>query len=204
MKALAGLVLCGGESRRMGMDEALLALEGRPLVLRVAERLARVADPILLAPGRPGRLGDLGYQEVADKPPGTGPLAGLVAGLAASPHRLIATLAVDMPLASPEVFRLLAELHKGEDAVVPVTASGPEPLHAVFDAAALASLRASLSERRRGLREALSRLRVREVSEAEWREADQTGRFATNVNRASDLAALGDDDAGATLTTFPR
>jgi len=204
VKALAGLVLCGGESRRMGIDKALLALEGRPLVLRVAERLARVADPILLAPGRPGRLGELGYQEVPDEVPHAGPLAGLVAGLAAAPHRLVAAVAVDMPLTSPDLFRLLAELHEGEDAVVPVTASGPEPLHAVFDAAALQSLRASLSEGRRGLREALSRLRVREVSEAEWREADPTGRFATNVNRAGDLAALRGDDARAARTTFPR
>jgi molybdopterin-guanine dinucleotide biosynthesis protein A len=192
VKALAGLVLCGGESTRMGTEKALLDLAGRPLVIRVAELLAQVADPILLAPGRPGRLGDMAYREVADEVSGAGPLAGLAAGLAASPHQMMASVAVDMPLASPEVFRLLADLHEGEDAVVPVSPSGYEPLHAVFDVAALPKLRACLKEGRHGLREALSTLWVREVSEADWREADPTGRFALNINRPGDIAALRD------------
>jgi hypothetical protein len=41
------------------------------------------------------------------------------------------------------------------------------------------------------MRAVLKGLRVREVPEAEWRVADPTGRFALNLNRAEDLAALG-------------
>ena len=81
MKAMAGVVLCGGGSRRMGADKALLELDGQPLVLRVAGLLAEAADPVFLAPGRPGRLGDLGYAELEDPVPDAGPLAGLAAGL---------------------------------------------------------------------------------------------------------------------------
>lgn len=174
----------------MGVDKALLAVEGVPLVLRVAGRLSRVAHPVILAPGAPGRLGDLGYQEVADAVPGEGPLAGLVAGLEASPHLLTAVVAVDMPLASPEVFRLLAALRGEEDAVVPVTADGPQPLHAVYARSALPALRAALAGGRLALRAALEGLRVREVGEDEWRRADPAGTFALNLNTAADLARL--------------
>ena len=174
----------------MGTDKAMLEVGGEPLVLRVARRLAGAASPVILAPGRPGRLGDLGYPEVADERPAAGPLGGLVAGLAASPSALLAVVAVDMPLASPAVFRLLATLRRDEDAVVPVTSSGLEPLHAVYAHRALASLRASLEEGRLGLRAALARLSVRQVAEEEWRAADPTGRFALNLNVARDLAAL--------------
>ena len=76
-------------------------------MLRVAGRLGRIADPVILAPGRPGRLGHLGLPEVADEVPAAGPLAGLCAGLAASPHPLMAVVAVDMPFASAEVMTLL-------------------------------------------------------------------------------------------------
>jgi molybdopterin-guanine dinucleotide biosynthesis protein A len=185
---LAGLVVCGGASRRMGSDKALVEVEGRPLVLRVAERLREIADPVILAPGRPGRLGRLGYLEVADEVADAGPLAGLVAGLAASPHELTAVVAVDMPFASARLFALLAGLHDREhDAVVPVSAHGPEPLHAVYARSAVLPLRSALLEGRLDLRAALTGLRVRVVLEREWIAADPTRRFALNVNRPEDL-----------------
>lgn len=187
MTGLTGLVLCGGEGRRMGADKALLKFDGRPLVRVVAERLARAADPVLLAPGTPGRLGAPGYAEVADPLPGAGPLAGLAAGLAASPHPLVATCAVDMPLVSPEVFALLVRLRRDEDAVVPVTDTGPHPFHAVYWVGALPEVRAALDAGRLRAMDLLSRLRVREVPEREWRSADPTGLFATNLNLPEDL-----------------
>jgi molybdopterin-guanine dinucleotide biosynthesis protein A len=180
----------------MGTEKALIPLGGRPLVLHVAALLERAADPVLVAPGRPGRLGRLGYAEVEDEVPHSGPLGGLVAGLAASPHPLLAAVAVDMPFASPALFELLAGLHEGEDAVVPRTGprSEPQPLHAVYSAAALPALRAALAQGRLALHEVLTHMRVRWVGEDEWSVADPTGRFAINLNRAEDLGLL--EDAG--------
>jgi molybdopterin-guanine dinucleotide biosynthesis protein A len=117
-------------------------------------------------------------------------LGGLVAAMAASPHPLVAALAVDMPFASPALFRLLRQLHAGEDAVVPITASGSEPLHAVYAVRCLASLRGALVGGRLGVRSALRTLVVREVRESEWRQADPSGRFALNLNRGEDLKLL--------------
>jgi len=144
----------------------------------------------LLATGRPGRLGPLGYAEVADEVPGSGPLGGLTAGLAASPHQLVAVVAVDMPFASPQVLSLLGTLRMDEDAVVPVTDGGPEPLHAVYARDALPMLRQALEEGRWTLREVVESLHARFVPPAEWREADPLARFALNLNRVGDLALL--------------
>lgn len=188
---LAGLVLCGGAGRRMGGDKALLEFEGEPLVLRVARRLGQVADPVLLAPGRAGRLGDLGYAEVADASEQSGPLGGIVAGVAASPHDLVAVAAADMPFASPPLFRLLAALHADDDVVVPVVGGQLEPLHAVYARSSLPALRATLQARRLELRAALLNLRTRQVLEPEWRGADLTGGFAHNLNRPEDLSVPG-------------
>lgn len=175
----------------MGSEKALIRVGDEPLVLLVAGRVARVADPVFLATGRPGRLGTFTYPEVADESPGAGPLAGVAAGLAASPHELMAVVAVDMPFASGELLVLLAALHDGEDAVVPVSTHGLEPLHAVYARRALPSLRAALRGGTLSMRAVLSELQVREVREQEWRRADPVGRFALNVNRVEDLAALG-------------
>jgi molybdopterin-guanine dinucleotide biosynthesis protein A len=136
-----------------------------------------------------------GYAEVADEVPDlvmeAGPLGGLAAALAASPHPLLAAVAVDMPFASAGLLRLLAGLCGGEDAVVPVTAHGREPLHAVYSAASLPAMRTALAEGRFALQALLDVLEVREVREDEWRQADPEGRFALNLNRAKDLSELG-------------
>jgi molybdopterin-guanine dinucleotide biosynthesis protein A len=193
--AVAGLVLCGGGSRRMGMDKATLPVGGRPLVRVVAERLAAFADPVFLAPGTIGRLGMLGYPEVADAVPDAGPLGGLAAGLDASPHPLLAVCAVDMPFASPEVYRLLLSLVGDQQAAVPVTERGPQPLHAVYSTSALPAVRAALREGHLRALDLLADLRVREVRQDEWGAADPRGRFAVNVNRPEDLAEAEATDA---------
>jgi molybdopterin-guanine dinucleotide biosynthesis protein A len=184
---LSGLVLAGGASTRMGEDKALMFFEGRPLIGRVAERLALATDPLMVASGRTGRLGSIGFQEVVDFAPGCGPLGGLLAGLLASPHQLTAVVAVDMPLVSAELISFLASLHQDEDAVVPLGETGAEPLHAVYSRSAVPAMRRSLLEGRYGLRHLLSQLRVRQVAAAEWAHLDVDPRFAFNINRPGDL-----------------
>lgn len=188
---LAGLVLCGGGSRRMGTDKGELSFDGVPLIERVVSRLAGAADPILLAAGMPGRFARLGLREVEDRPGGIGPLGGLIAGLEASPHELVAVVAVDHPFVNAEVLSLLARLRQAEDAIVPVTSSGTQPLHAVYARAAVPHLLRTARDHRYALRAALDGLTIRFVPRDEWVTADPTGRFAMNVNRPEDLSGLG-------------
>jgi molybdopterin-guanine dinucleotide biosynthesis protein A len=175
----------------MGRDKALIGVGGEPLFLRVARTMAEVADPVLLAPGARGRLGDTGFADVEDERPDAGPLGGILAGLTASPHPLTAVVAVDMPFASASVLALLASRAAGYDAVVPLTADGLQPLHAVYAASALEPLRAALADGTRGVLVALERLRVDIVGPEVWGAADPTGGFAFNLNRPEDLATFG-------------
>jgi len=178
------------------MDKALLLFDGEPLVLRVARRMGVSASPVLLAPGVRGRLGELGYDEVDDAVEGSGPLGGLVAGLAASPHPLVAVAAVDMPFASPQLFTLLARLAGDDDAAIPVTDRGVQPLHAVYSVRALPALRAALRSGRLAMREVVAEaLRVRLVEEREWESVEPTGRFALNLNRPEDYSSRSATDA---------
>src|SRR5918996_1835147 len=155
---VSGVVLCGGASTRMGRDKALIEIGGKPLVRLVAERVAECADPVLLASGASRRFGSLPYEEIADAAPGTGPLAGLVAALSASPHDLVVAAAVDMPFVSADIFRLLLDLRANEDAVVPVTDDGRQPLHALYHRSALPYLAQALERGRYRLRDALDGL----------------------------------------------
>jgi molybdopterin-guanine dinucleotide biosynthesis protein A len=185
--ALTGLLLAGGHSTRMGADKAFLEFEGEPLARRVASALDSVCDEVLVASGDGRRLDWLKLEQVPDVLQDAGPLAGMVAGLERARYPLVAVAAVDMPYASPAVFALLARLHEGQDAVVPETAEGLQPLHAVYARTAATGLRDALEQGERSVRRALEALEVRVVPPAEWQAADPTGSFARNINRPEDL-----------------
>ncbi len=184
---LAAVVLCGGRSRRMGTDKALIPVGAEPLVHRVAGRLASAADPVLIAPGVPGRLGPMPYREVGDACDGCGPIGGIVAALEASPHELLAVVAVDMPFADAALFGLLARSWAGEHAVIPVTERGPEPLHAIYAKAALPRLRRAVDDGRFAMHDAVETLHVRRVPPDEWLAGGVDARFALNLNSPEDL-----------------
>ncbi|HEX5999379.1 MAG TPA: molybdenum cofactor guanylyltransferase MobA [Hyphomicrobiaceae bacterium] len=104
--AVTGVILAGGQSRRMGGgDKGLLDLAGKPMLSHVIERLGSQVDRMVInANGDPARLAGFDLPVVADSVPGfAGPLAGVLAGMRwsranAPAARWIATAAGDAPL----------------------------------------------------------------------------------------------------------
>ena len=185
--ALTGLILAGGRSLRMGRDKATLEYDGEPMLLRVARLLGEACDEILVASGDGERLEAFGLPQVRDAAPAAGPLGGLVAGLDRASNPLVAAVGVDMPFVNAGLLHAMADSFGSEDAAVPLSDGGPEPLHAVYARAASERLRASLVAGTFGLRTALETLRVRLVDQTIWRAFDPAGAFARNLNEPADL-----------------
>jgi len=133
---VVGVVLAGGESRRMGRDKATLATSRGSLPGLAALRLAAVCPEVALADGGRQLVPEL--RSVADGP-GSGPAAGILGAAAAYPGRSLLVLACDLPEV-PEA--LLAELARpsGFDWVVPRWQGRIEPLVALYRPPALAAL----------------------------------------------------------------
>src|SRR6516164_9122882 len=96
-RAVVGLVLAGGRSVRFGGEKAAAELQGKPLLLWAAERLA-AACPAVAVNARPGSEAErlAGALPVLHDRPGDadGPLAGVRAGLEWSAGRAASFLAV--------------------------------------------------------------------------------------------------------------
>ena len=112
-----GLVLAGGQARRMGGgDKALLTIGGTTILQRVLDRLLPQCTKIVLnANGDPARFAMTGLPVVADSVPGfAGPLAGILAGLDwAAAHAPGLAWIVSVPGDCPFVPRdLAARLHQ--------------------------------------------------------------------------------------------
>jgi len=137
-----GVVLAGGDGRRIGGDKATVELEGRPLllyplaVLRAAfETVAVVAKT---ATALPPLDADVVIWLEADEP--HHPLAGIVHALRCA-RRPIVVVAADMPFVTRGLVTALArERARGAPAVVPRAAGRLQPLCARYDPAALTGL----------------------------------------------------------------
>lgn len=110
-KAVSGLVLCGGQSRRMGRPKELLPFGPTTMLGRVLETVARamstvdvVAGPQTLLPELPPNVG-----VIRDPVEGLGPLQGLAAGLSSLEGRFDAAFVAscDAPLLHPDVVDLI-------------------------------------------------------------------------------------------------
>ena len=132
MNGITGIVLAGGQGRRMGsVDKGLQLLHGMPMVARVLARLTpQVGEILINANQNREAYAAFGHRVVADDIAGfAGPLAGLHAGLKAAAHPLAVTVPCDSPfLPSDLVARLRAALGERDLAV----AKTGQQAHPVF------------------------------------------------------------------------
>ncbi|MGH3799810.1 MAG: molybdenum cofactor guanylyltransferase [Pseudonocardiaceae bacterium] len=136
--AVAGVVLAGGRSSRMGTSKAALEWHGSTLLRRTLGVLARAVDGPLLVVRAPGQLlPEIPSQAdvVEDPEEGLGPLQGIAAGLAALSGRaqIAFVCSTDLPFLHPVfVRRVLSALIDGTDVVLPIARGFPQPLAAAY------------------------------------------------------------------------
>jgi molybdopterin-guanine dinucleotide biosynthesis protein A len=133
---ITGVVLAGGQGRRMGtVDKGLVLLRGRPMVQHVLERLApQVGEILINANQHVAEYAALGHPVIPDAIGGfAGPLAGLHVALTHAAHPTVATVPCDSPfLPADLVSRLCAALDAGAaELAVARTFDQPHPVFAL-------------------------------------------------------------------------
>lgn len=190
---LFGLVLAGGDSRRMGRDKGSLDYRGRPLVVRAWQALDAVCASayVSVRDAQATMPAYAGLPLIADRGGGRGPVMGLLAAWAEHPSAAWLLLAADMPLVDE---LLLGSLIAARDSTRPATVfvhpdGTLEPLCAIYEPAARAGLAERVAAGRRSLRAFLDAGRPRTAGLAE------PGRLI-NVNSVAELGRLQSGDAG--------
>lgn len=201
---ISAAVLAGGRSRRFGeTDKALADLDGRPMIRHVAERVAPVADELVVncrASQRPALADALedapltprfAVDDVRDQ----GPVYGLRTALRAAAGRTAVVVACDMPDVDPALLDLLTERARASRArATVVRADGRrQPFPGVYDVdrtRECCDVAVARDDRR--LQVVLDRLRTGAVV-----PTAETGfvssRAPSNVNTETDLETVATD-----------
>jgi molybdenum cofactor guanylyltransferase len=176
----------------MGRDKARMDLDGHSLLERAAATLCELTPDVRLASGRAARYADLGFEEVLDRCPGAGPLAGLEAGLARAGAGYVLVLPVDMPRVRAADLATLLEHAQSEDLDVCVLAGpqGVEPLCGVYHARMAHAVHAALDADQRKVTASFTQ----RLADGTWprigfvplQELERPG-IESNINNASDL-----------------
>lgn len=185
---MAGIVLTGGASRRMGFDKASMSVDGVPC----AERTARLLQTVVSVAVEVGP-GVSGLPAVEEDLPGSGPLVAVVAGAAELRRRGhvhgALVLACDLPLLTEAVLTTIARW-PGDGSVVPVVEGRPQPLCARWSADDLDVAGELAGTGNRSMRALLERPGVVLIDEASWPGDVDRSAFA-DADTPTDLDRLG-------------
>jgi len=171
----------------MGRDKALLPWPGGDLLDHALARLQPVTGDVRILAGAEARYLDRRVPVEVDAESDMGPLAGLLAALGGAPDGVL-LLGVDLPLIPVALLRRLAELgHETEDdAIVPVSRRGPEPLCAVYRGTCLEPVRRRAAAGQMKMTGFWPDIRVREVLPDELTAFGDPDALFLNINTPDD------------------
>lgn len=183
---VTGIVLAGGQGRRMGgVDKGLQLLSGKPMIEHVIARLAPQVDEIVInANQNLEAYAQFGHQVVSDQVGGfAGPLAGLHAGLQAAQQPLVVTAPCDSPFLPPDLVARLSSALGANDLAVAKTGTQAHPVFALVHRGLLDHLAAYLAGGGRKIDAWYASLKVVEVS------FDDEAEAFSNINTREELKA---------------
>jgi molybdopterin-guanine dinucleotide biosynthesis protein A len=200
MLRVGGIVLCGGQSQRMGRPKAWLPFGDELLLPRVVRLLRQAVDPVVVVAAPDQDVPPLpdGVPVVRDAAEGRGPLQGLAAGLAALRGHADAAYAssCDVPLLRPTFVRRMVELLGDHLICVPRVDGRLHPLAAVYRLDVLATVHRLLAEDRLRTSALCEAVPARVVGPAELEDVDPGLHTLRNLNTPEEYEAALRDVVG--------
>ncbi len=195
MESIAGFILAGGESRRMGTDKWRLVLNGQSFVERIANEISAVT-PIVISPvtvvgniiDKTAAGAQIDLPTAPDVYPGWGALGGVHAALSACASDWALVVACDFPFVTRELFGRLASLREGFEAVAPVQSDQiPQPLCALYRVEpCLGRAGQMIKSGERKPIALLQSVRTRWVPFSEIEDLPEAAQFFDNINTPQD------------------
>lgn len=189
------ILLSGGLSRRFGQDKCLRSLAGKTLVTHVLDRVATVAEEIVIVAGSTTQQNVLSKavgqkaRVIVDSHGNHSPLIGALTGLENVEADYALLLPCDAAFVSRDIAKLLLDLCEGRSAAIPRWPDGKiEPLQAAYDVKlAREAAQTAYREGKRDMIGMTARLRnIRYISTLVLQQYDEKLVTFFNINTVED------------------
>lgn len=187
---VTGVLLAGGNSRRMGEDKRYLVVGEQTLLERGLAVLRSLFQQVLVVIAQDSPPLEVDARVVRDLLPDCGSLGGLHSGLTEATTPYIFVVACDMPFLDPAVIAQFTSRRATADIVMAKLAGRLHPMHALYGKRCLQVVEQMIRARELKIQDMVSQasLRVHYVTEADLLTIDPSGRSFHNVNTPADLA----------------
>ena len=188
------VILAGGKSSRMGIDKALLELNGKTFIEQISKELEWFEEKII-AHGNIRELSDTIWTVISDIYPNHGPLGGIHSALSVCQSDALFVVTCDMPLLKSSLAHKLCDImcesedmsQTVYDAVISVGEDGKiHPLCGVYRKSVLPILEEQILSGRNKVMEALKKLHVKYITIDSAMDTQQL----FNVNTPQDYEKL--------------
>jgi molybdopterin-guanine dinucleotide biosynthesis protein A len=189
IKKITGVVLGGGQSRRMGQDKRFLEWEGTKFLDKVCLAMGELFDEVLLVTAIADySCGHLPVRLVTDAIPQKGSLGGLYTGIKEASHPFVFVVACDMPFLNALAISRLCALPES-DVVMAKLSTGLQPLHGRYSKRCYPIMEQMILEGNLRIRSLVnhSSLSVQLIEESMFEDIDPHCYSFLNINTPSDL-----------------
>jgi molybdopterin-guanine dinucleotide biosynthesis protein A len=179
---MTGIVLSGGESRRMGTDKAFLKVDGVPMIEHVLRTLQGVVSRIIIVTNSPDSYASYDVEVVTDACDKRGSLVGIYSGLLRSNDEYNIIVACDMPFLNPRLLVYMMSLADKYDIILPKVGDFVEPLHTVYHKRLIPIMEDHINREQLQIRSIFAGRRIRYITEEEIDRFDPERRSFVNLN----------------------
>jgi len=182
-----GVILAGGENRRMPVSKAFITVDGYKIIERAFDIMRDLFSEIFIVTNRPEEYVYLKAQLLGDAYKMRGPMTGIFTALLNSSNQWVFVAACDMPFMSKEIINYAAAKRCANDAVVVGAGSEVEPLFAFYARKLVSNMEQSLLSGKRGMKDFLNKKKVKYIKKTEIKGLDLEGKSFVNLNTPEDI-----------------
>jgi len=187
MEKVAGIILTGGRSSRIGTDKCLLKLGIKTILQDLVDKLSLLCEEVILVSNTPDLHQINGTDVVKDEVPYQGPLGGISAGLKASNRFHNFVVSCDTPFLNLNLVKHLIAEAGGFDVVIPESKAGFEPLQAIYSKDCVSHIEEALDGQNFRIISFFEKVKVKRINKNKVAEFDPGLLSFYNINTEDDF-----------------